>query len=73
MREKEGLQEQPFGNEAVEGRQRGTMDFLKPEKNIMVTMHPGAVYDVKGQVLARNAVDLVRAMITGRKRIRRHQ
>lgn len=52
-----------LGYSAVQGQQRGVIDFVKPEKNLMVSVFPGAVYDTQGQMIARNSVTLIQEVM----------
>ncbi|HEX8708853.1 MAG TPA: MobV family relaxase [Pyrinomonadaceae bacterium] len=52
-----------LGYRGVPGQKRGTVDFLKQEHNLMVTVYPGGVYDAQGKVVARNSVELVQEMM----------
>lgn len=52
-----------LGYRAVLGQQRGVIDYIKPEKNLLVSVFPGTVYDAQGQMIARNAVNLVQEIM----------
>jgi len=52
-----------LGYRALPGRAHGATDYLKPEKNQLVTVFSGAVYDARNQMMARNSVTLVQEMM----------
>lgn len=52
-----------LGYSGVPDQQRGTIDFHKPETNLLVSVFPGAVYDRQMQIVARNSVKLIQEVM----------
>lgn len=52
-----------LGYKAVPGQQRGVTDFIKTDKNQLISVFPGAVYDGQGQMVARTSVALIQEVM----------
>jgi hypothetical protein len=52
-----------MGYKGLAGANRGTIDFVKPDKNLLVTITPGGAFDRQGHLMARTAVSLVQQVM----------
>jgi hypothetical protein len=52
-----------LGYKVVPGQQRGVTDFMKTDKNQLISVFPGAVYDGQGQMVARSSVALIQEVM----------
>jgi hypothetical protein len=52
-----------MGYKGMAGANRGTLDFVKPDKNLLVTITPGGAFDRRGHLMARTAVSLVQQVM----------
>jgi hypothetical protein len=52
-----------MGYKGLAGANRGTIDFVKPDKNLMVTITPGGAFNRQGHLMARTAVSLVQQVM----------